>query len=382
MFLENKLLQGRSSLLIINLTASSYIKFKFPDETFDFIVVGSGSPGSVIASRLSEVPHWKILLLEAGRVENLVASIPILISTLQFTEYNWNYLMEYQENMATAMVDHRMSWPRGRALGGSTVINNMIYTRGNPHDFNRWAARGNPGWSYEDVLPYFLKSENSSLRDGNPMYHSTRGEWSVSNSYQGPLLKNFLEGGEELGFKLIDYTSPQQIGFSSIKANELRGRRHSVATAFLRPIKHRSNLHIRTSAHVNKILIDPYTKRAYGVEYDYRGGLRKTKADKEIILSAGTFNSPKLLMLSGVGPAQDLQNLGIPSLHDLPVGKYMADHLTFVGLVFTVNQTDTLNIQTLLRPESIKSFFESGTGPITSLGGVEGVAYIQVGRLV
>ncbi|GJQ78164.1 hypothetical protein Trydic_g2496 [Trypoxylus dichotomus] len=348
------------------------------DEIFDFIVVGSGSAGAVIASRLSEVPHWNVLLLEAGRVENSPALVPPLAPLLQFTDYNWPYLMEYQEGIGKGLVGHKMAWPRGRALGGTTVINYMIYTRGNPEDYDRWAAKGNPGWSYQDVLPYFLKSENSSLIDGDPNYHNTKGEWSVTNPYRGPLLNSFLSAGQELGFDIIDYTTPRQIGFSSVKANQVKGRRHSIATAFLQPIKHRKNLHIRTSAHANRILVDPQTRQAYGVDYDYKGHSRKAFSKKEVILSAGTFNSPQLLMLSGIGPAEDLQNLGIPVLQDLAVGKFMQDHLTFVGLIFTVNKNVTVNIQSALATESVRNYLEYGTGPISSLGGVEGLGYVQV----
>lgn len=341
--------------------------------------MGSGSAGSVLANRLSEIPHWKVLLLEAGRVENAISSIPVAAPALQFTEYNWKYFMEYEEGIGRGLVNNRMHWPRGRALGGTTVINYLIYTRGSPLDYDRWADGGNPGWSYRDVLPYFIKSENSSLVDGDPNYHGTRGEWSVTNAYRSPLLPGFIDAGKELGYENIDYTSAKLIGFSSVKANEIRGRRHSVATAFLRPIKDaRRNLRIRTSAHVTRILIDPETRQAYGVEYDYKGRSRRALASKEVVLSAGSFNSPQLLMLSGIGPAHHLEEMGIPLLKDLPVGKFMQDHLTFVGLIFTIDQNITLNVQSALTTKSLRDYLQFGTGPLTGLGGVEGLGYVQV----
>lgn len=174
---------------------------------YDFIVVGSGSAGCVIANRLSEVLHWKVLLLETGKGENLLSRIPIIAPSFQLTPYDWQYLMEYQPGFAMGMENRRLAWPRGRALGGSTVINYMIYTRGNPQDFDRWAAQGNPGWSYREVLPYFVKSENSSLRRADYRYHQQGGYWSVEDIYQSPLVRAFVEGGRELGHRYVVCTT-------------------------------------------------------------------------------------------------------------------------------------------------------------------------------
>lgn len=250
-------------------------------------MVGSGSAGCVIANRLSENPKWSVLLLETGKGENLISRVPLLAPALQLTHYDWQYLMEYQPGFAMGMERNLLAWPRGRALGGSTVINYMIYTRGNPRDFDRWAAAGNTGWSYQEVLPYFLKSENSSLRAADYRYHRQDGYLSVEDSYQSPLVQAFVHGGQELGYKRVDYTSPNQFGFSTVQANIRNGRRHSAAGAFLSPVRRRKNLHILTSAHVTQVLIDSQTREASGVEYVRNGRNFRAYVKREVILSAG-----------------------------------------------------------------------------------------------
>lgn len=257
--------------------------FSFAENIYDFIIVGSGSAGCVLANRLTENPKWSVLLLETGKGENLLSRIPLFAPALQLTHYDWQYLMEYQPGFAMGMERNLLAWPRGRALGGSTVINYMIYTRGNPRDFDRWP----PGWSYEEVLPYFLKSENSSLKNANYRYHNRGGYLSVEDSYQSPLVYAFVQGGQEMGYRRVDYTSPDQFGFSTVQANIRNGRRHSAAGAFLYPIRKRKNLHILTSAHVTKVLIDPHTKEALGVEYVRNGVKFRAYVKREVILSAG-----------------------------------------------------------------------------------------------
>ncbi|KAJ3664205.1 hypothetical protein Zmor_008393 [Zophobas morio] len=345
---------------------------------YDFIIVGSGSAGSVIANRLSEISDWRILLLEAGKGENLWSRLPLAAPTMAFTPYNWNYLAEYQHNMSLGFEQHRMLWPRGKALGGTSVINFMIYTRGNKWDFERWAAQGNPGWSYKDILKYYMKSENSKLKEADYRYHGNSGYWSTEDIYRSELVRRFVEAGQELGLSRIDYNANvESFGISPIQANVERGRRHTVARAFLHPVRQRPNLHILTSAFVTKVLIDPNTKSVYGVEYERGGRVYKVKASKEVILSAGTFNSAQLLMLAGIGPKEHLQELGIPLLQDLPVGRNLHDHLTFPGLSFLINRELSLSAYLLLNYTSFYDFFVNGKGPYTSLGGVEGIAYIK-----
>lgn len=347
------------------------------ESTYDFIIVGSGSAGSVLANRLTEVRKWNVLLLEAGEGENFFAQVPLLAPAFQRTRYDWKYKMEYQPNFAMAMEDNILAYPRGKALGGTSVINYMIYTRGNPIDYDRWARNGNPGWSYREVLPYFLKSENATLRLADPNYHNTDGYLHVQDAYQSPLVDSFIESGKEMGYRQVDCSSPDQLGFATVQATMKNGRRQSVAKAFLSPVRRRRNLQISTSSMVTKILIDPKTRRAYGVEYMRNGRTYTAKASKEVILSAGTFNTPQLLMLTGIGPEKHLRELGIEMVYDLPVGLNMQDHLAFTGLVFTVNKDIALSPRTVLRREVFAEWMMNGTGPLACLGGVEGIAYIK-----
>lgn len=201
------------------------------------------------------------------------------------------------------MEEQRCPWPRGRGLGGTTLINYMIYTRGHKKDYDNWAAQGNPGWSYEEVLPYFLKSENSSLRFVDERYHSTEGPLNVEDArWRSKVVEAFILGGKELGHPYVDYNGRSQDGFSYVQANTRRGVRDSGYTAFIKPVEQRANLHILTGSRATKLLINPDTKQVYGLEYVRNRRYHYVNVSKEVILSAGAFNSPQLLMLSGVGP--------------------------------------------------------------------------------
>ncbi|XP_049818846.1 glucose dehydrogenase [FAD, quinone] isoform X3 [Aethina tumida] len=285
--------------------------------------------------------------------------------------------MEKQDGVCLGMEDNICSWPRGKALGGTTVINYMIYTRGNPTDYKRWQENGNPGWSYEDVLPYYLKFENCNLgKECASQFHNKGGNLNVEYSYSSLISDAFIKGGIEIGSKLVDYNSADFMGYSRIQANLLKGRRHSAATAFLYPIIHRDNLRIITSARVTKIIIDPTTKTAQGVEFIKRGKKYTVQAKKEVILSAGTFNSPQLLMLSGVGPEEHLKELDIPVVQNLAVGQSLYDHISFLGLVYKINRAVNPR-SAILKPNEVLKFVSRGKGPYTSLGGVESLAYIK-----
>lgn len=346
--------------------------------SYDFIIVGSGSAGSVIANRLSEIPQWNVLLIEAGDYETNFMDLPLVAPLFQYSKYNWEYYAEYQPNMSKGLMGGKMHWPRGKAIGGTTTINYMIYTRGNPVDYNNWAAQGNPGWSYKEVLPYFLKSERARLAEKDPNFHGYNGYLGVENVYKSRLLDAFIAGGGELGLPHIDYNSPKvPFGVSRVQANVKSGKRHSAATSFLKPVRDRPNLHILHPAYVTKLLIHKTKKEVYGVECEIEGKLYKIKSSKEVILSAGTFNSPQLLMLSGIGPANHLRDLGIKVVQDLPVGRNLQDHLTFPGLAFIINQTESLGPAKILGGDALQTFLKNGTGPLTSLGGVEGIGYIK-----
>ncbi|KAL3271333.1 hypothetical protein HHI36_021821 [Cryptolaemus montrouzieri] len=345
---------------------------------FDFIIVGSGSSGSVIANRLSEIPEWKILLLEAGREATGFAEIPQLAPALQFTDLNWGYLMEKQEGVALGLEDQRMAWPRGKALGGTSVINYMLGVRGNREDYNKWERMGNPGWSYKDVFRYFVKSEDAMIALNDTGYHGQGGYLSIEDvPYRSESAHAWVRACQEAGYKYVDYNGKQQLGVSYVQGTIRQGRRCSVEKAFLRPAKDRPNLTILTGALATKILIDPKSNEAHGVEFIKNGRYYTARATKEVISSAGAFKSPQLLILSGIGPKQHLDELGIPVVQDLPVGQKLYDHITFAGLTFTVNETIVAEEPALTTTPVIMDFLRQGQGQLTGFGGVETFTYIK-----
>ncbi|KAJ9587730.1 hypothetical protein L9F63_018838 [Diploptera punctata] len=347
---------------------------------YDFIVVGAGSGGSVVANRLTEVPGWSVLLLEAGGDENFLTDIPLLASYTQFMGLNWGYTTERDDKFCRGMVQGRCRWPRGKVLGGTSVINYMIYTRGNKRDYDQWEKLGNKGWSYNDVFPYFLKSEDIGIRELlNSPYHSTGGYLNVQEAaYKTPLSPAFLEAGRELGHRVGDPSAESQLGFSYAQATIRNGTRCSASKAFLRPVRNRPNLYISKRAIVTKILINPKTNRAFGVEVVKNNRMFKVRARREVILSAGVFNSPQLLMLSGVGPREHLEELGIPVLKDAKVGYNLQDHVSMAGLAFFVNDSISLvESRLIVNPAYGLDYLINRKGPLTLPGGTEAVAFYR-----
>ncbi|XP_047999282.1 glucose dehydrogenase [FAD, quinone]-like [Leguminivora glycinivorella] len=354
--------------------------FKGPLAEYDFIIVGAGSAGSVLAARLSEGRRASVLLLEAGRGESVLTDTPILAPLFQQTDYVWPYLMEHQPGVCMGFVGGRCFWPRGKAVGGTSVVNYMIYTRGLKADWDRIAADGNYGWSYDDVLPYFMKSERANLKGlQDSPWHGRNGELSVEDiPFRSKLSKAFLDAAKLLGNRRTDYNSPEGFGFSYIQATLSRGHRHSSAKAFLHNHKKRKNLHILTSSRVTKVLIDPTTKTAIGVQFVRNGQMYEIRAKKEVILSAGPIESPHLLMLSGIGPRQNLESVGIPVIQNLPVGQTLYDHISFPALAFKLNSTRlTLVERKISTLENTFQYMHYGDGPFSSLAGVETLGYIR-----
>ncbi|XP_032663999.1 glucose dehydrogenase [FAD, quinone]-like [Odontomachus brunneus] len=345
-------------------------------EKYDFIVVGAGSAGSAIANRLSENRKWKILLLEAGFQQNLLNRIPIMVGYFQLTDYNWGYNVEPQKDACLGMINQQCSWPRGRALGGTSTLNYMIHTRGNKHDYDTWASLGNDGWSYMDVLPYFKKSERFKVSGvKNSAYHNEDGYLCVEHApYHTKLATAYLKAGQELGYDVVDYNGQNQVGFSYIQVNMDHGTRCSAARAYL-DIIDRPNLNIITGARVTKVLIDD-KKRAYGVEYVKNGMSKQVLSTKEVVLSAGTIDSAKLLMLSGIGPKDHLEELDIPIIQDSKVGYNMYEHIGFLGLTFLVNQSVSL-LQSRITPSVALEYFLLKDGIMTVPGGAEALAFIK-----
>jgi choline dehydrogenase-like flavoprotein len=315
-------------------------------DEYDFIVVGGGTAGSVVAGRLSEVPEWNVLLIEAGGDPPLMSDIPAMFFSLFKTGIDWQYTTESQEESCLGIRDRQCNWPRGKVLGGTSTINGMLYIRGMKGDFDDWAAAGNEGWSYDEVLEYFKKSEDfkPSVNENNsePYYHGTGGPLSVQRFETLDLAWTLMDAAKEAGYQqLDDINGPSQLGFAHLHGSIKNGVRHSTAKAFLSPAKNRKNLHVIKHSKVTKIIIDPITKVANKVELSSSSCKRyQVKIKKEVILSAGTVNSPQVLMLSGIGPKEHLQEFGINVIKDLKVGENLQDHFLFPGSLFNIRKSD------------------------------------------
>ena len=355
----------------------AYYKFLINEstvKTFDYVVVGGGSAGSVVAARLVQAGH-QVLLLEAGGPAPSLAHIPGYVAFLQNSPFDWAYKTEAQKR-ASLSTGGVSSWPRGRVLGGSSILNYMLYVRGNEEDYNEWRDMGLEGWGYEDVLPYFKKSENL-LNDVQHIheYHGVGGELAVTkDNYKTKITAAFLKAGEELGYEIGDINGKfQDRGFSPAFVTLDNGSRLGSFKIFAEKFEG-PNLKVLTFTHVRKVLIED--KKAVGVEVSRFGQIETFTARKEVILSAGTIGSPQLLMLSGVGDHDHLSDLGIQPVHHLPqVGQNLQDHL-IVPLMIDVDDNLSYDILSAIYPSSWLSYM-SGKGPLTSSGACSGVAHVS-----
>ncbi|XP_065350184.1 glucose dehydrogenase [FAD, quinone]-like [Cloeon dipterum] len=350
---------------------------------YDFVIVGGGSAGCVLANRLSENPEWQVLLLEAGGPEPTLSEIPALATALQYTWYDWKYHPEHTGDACLAYKGERCRWPRGKGLGGSSVLNAMLYIRGNRRDYDLWAAQGNPGWSYDEVLPYFLKSEDMRIhRYKDSPFHRSGGELTIEHfRYQTPIVPDLLEAAVEMGFPIRDCNGARQTGFTKSHCTLRNGVRCSAAKAFLRPARNRPNFHVSMFSHVEKIIMEKRSEGtvARGVVFNKRGVRHTVYANKEVIISAGSINTPQILMLSGIGPRGHLHSLGIKEFNDLPgVGQNLQDHVSTGGNLFLVDNPVTFVMPRLITYKAVERFIKRNSGPLCTFAGAEVMAFIDL----
>lgn len=348
-------------------------------KAFDYIIVGAGSAGCVLANRLSADADKSVLLLEAGGSGHPLIPIPGAYVKLFRTKVDWQYWTAPQKYLN----NRKLYLPRGKTLGGCSATNAMAYVRGNHADYDHWESLGNNGWGYRDVLDYFKKSEladysNTIERD----YHSDGGELQVSfaERFETPYANAFILAAQEMGFPVnIDYNGKSQYGFSKFQFNIKNGKRHSAKDAFLNPIRSRKNLTIQTGASVSKILIK--NDKAVGVSVNVKGTHVEFLADKEVIISAGAFGSPQLLMLSGIGSKTELKEHSIPLIHELEgVGKNLQDHLFYPVSALSKTQKGLNHYGSV--SGQIKAFVDyaiNKKGPFT-IGPLEAVGFLDIHR--
>lgn len=280
-----------------------------------------------------------------------------------------------QYTSLSAMAGGRCNWPRGKVIGGSSVLNYMIYLRGHKKDYDDWEAMGNTGWGYKEALYYFKKSEDNT----NPYltttpYHNTGGYLTVGEApFHTPLAAAFVQAGTEMGYENVDLNGEKGTGFMIAQGTVRKGSRCSSAKAFLRPARLRPNLHVAMHSHVTRLMIDPKTKRAFGVEFIRDRRVHHIRASKEVIVSAGSVNSPQILMLSGIGPKAELAKHKIPLIKDAPVGENLQDHIGMGGLTFSANREVSIVESRVQSASTVLQYAIFGQGPLTILGGVEGL---------
>uniref|UniRef100_A0A182NE82 Glucose-methanol-choline oxidoreductase N-terminal domain-containing protein n=1 Tax=Anopheles dirus TaxID=7168 RepID=A0A182NE82_9DIPT len=350
---------------------------------YDYVIVGAGPAGCVLANRLSEDPKVSVLVLELGRGERpAFAEPPMLGPMLMGSDYSFGYETDRQQYGCLGLTGRKCSWTHGRGVGGSSIINNVIYTRGNRRDFDNWARAGMEGWSWEEVLPYYRKIERANIKDFEDNgAHGKEGRVSVEDCpFRSEVANAFVASAAQSGYPYLDYNAGDNLGVSFLQAHSKRGHRVTAGTAYLKDVRHRPNLHISTRSWATQILLGEDNREAAGVRFTKNKRYHIVRARKEVILSAGAFETPKLLMNSGIGPADHLEQLGIQVVKDLPVGRQVYEHGGVFGPIFIVRngsraEQNLLSLERVLTVDEILRF-RNGTGPLTS-NSIESLLYVK-----
>jgi len=324
---------------------------------YDYIIVGAGSAGCVLAARLSEDPHVQVALIEAGGIDSAAdVQMPIAFPRLLGTGADWSYMTEPEPGLQ----GRQIALPAGRIIGGSSSLNAMVYIRGNRADFDGWVEEGAPGWSHAELLPYFRKSEGNDVQ-GGPL-HGKEGPLAVSDSRSNhPLVARFIEAAVQAGYpRNEDFNGEQQEGVGWFQLNQRDGRRCSAATAYLHPASGRANLHVLRESAVRRVLLEHHAAR--GVELLSHGSILQLYAHREVIVCSGAYGTPHLLMLSGIGNAVGLEPYGIRPIHELPVGENLQNHCrTYIGY-----RSDEPSLIHAGSPADLALYRDQGRGPLTS----------------
>ncbi|XP_043660974.1 glucose dehydrogenase [FAD, quinone] [Drosophila teissieri] len=343
-------------------------------QPYDFVVIGAGSAGSVVASRLSENPDWKVLVLEAGGDPPIESELPALFFGLQHTEFTWNYFTEPSEEACQGMKDGRCYWPRGKMLGGSGAANAMLYVRGNRRDFDGWAAMGSTGWSYDKVMPFFEKSVTPQGNASHPKGYVTLQPFQRQDN---AIHQMIIDGGRELGRPYVErFQEGSETGYAHVPGTVRDGQRMSTAKGYLGAVSRaRANLHVVKNALVTKLQFDGDTVTA--VNFERAGVSHRVQVTKDVVISAGAIDSPALLLRSGIGPSRQLEQLGIPVVLNMPgVGRNLQDHvLVPVFLKLDEGQAEALTEKGVL--DGIYQYLIHRTGPLATHSTASLVALIN-----
>ncbi|XP_045198046.2 glucose dehydrogenase [FAD, quinone]-like [Mercenaria mercenaria] len=370
---------GLTYMRTLDSSPFGYITVK-TNATYDYVIVGGGTSGSVLASRLSDDPRLTVLLLEAGGEESIDMwnHVPLWNPIQHGSQADWGYLTTPQKHACKAAKGQKCALPQAKILGGSSLNNNMLYSRGSPHDFTTWPSDTSKTWSWKNILPYFLKSEDMFDEDMKLSdYHSTNGPLPVSGpaSEVSDLHQMFLSSARELKHKTIDCNGRESVGFCRLSTTVKDGERFSTSKDFLRPTMHRKNLHVTTHAIAIKVLISK--NKAVGVEYVRNGQKRTVGANKEVILAGGAIGSAQLLMLSGVGPKDQLTKLKIPVIADLPVGSNLQEHVVYKMDIQT-NESVGVTREMVFNAVSYLQYLALGKGWLATSAGIFGNAQLKM----